>query len=121
MRTKIGRLAIALAVAAGLVLSASAALADTFGVAATSGNRWKPAHRYISKSDRVRWRNPTGRRHTIRSYGGNWSYFKGLPSGGARTRQFTRTGTFRYRCTLHSTMNNGACSGMCGIIHVFSG
>lgn len=98
-----------------------AAVADTFRVRATSENRWKPKHRYITKGDRIMWRNPTSRSHNIRAYGGNWSYSRSLPPGERRAKRFRKRGTFRYRCTLHSTLSSGRCDGMCGVVHVFTG
>jgi plastocyanin len=120
MRASIVKALVGLVVIAALVVSALPAFGGaTFGVRATS-NRWRPRHTYIARGDTVRWRNPSSRRHTIKAYGGNWSYFRRLPRGEARARRFFSFGTYRYRCTLHSTLSSGSCSGMCGIVHVVS-
>jgi plastocyanin len=121
MRKRTVQILMGVTIAAAMLLTAGAALAETFGIRATTSRTWNPKHRYVTKGDTIKWRNPTGRRHNIRAYGGNWSYSTQLPAGTSRSRRFGSTGTYRYRCSLHSTLSNGACSGMCGIIHVFSG
>jgi len=110
---------IAAAVMIGVTGLIGVATAETFRVRATSSNTWKPKHTYIGKGDRVVWRNPTSRKHNIRAYGGNWSFSRTVPSGERRAKRFRKTGTFRYRCSLHSTLSSGRCSGMCGVVHVF--
>jgi plastocyanin len=118
MKSKVVKVLVGFLVTGALVLGASVALAETFGVRATMERRWQPAHRFITRGDRIKWRNTTQLRHNIKSYGGNWSFFRRLPAGTSRSRQFNSTGVFRFRCKIHSTITNGACSGMCGIIHV---
>lgn len=104
---------------------AAAAVAATFNVKAvrvTGGWRWRDAsgdqHTYINRGDYIRWRNPTSRTHNVVAYGGNWSYARTLAPGTRVRRRFGTTGNFRYRCTRHSALVNGRCSGQCGIIHV---
>ena len=96
-------------------------LAETFRVRATDGNNWRPEHSYIGRGDTVKWSNPSPRRHNIRSMNTakNWSYFRRLPRNQSRSKRFTERGEYHYRCTIHSTVNNGDCDGMCGRIHVF--
>ena len=65
----------------------------------------------------MRWRAVEGS-HTVKSRGTNWSYFRNLPVGTSVTRTFNRRGTFRYYCTIHGSVVNGVCSGMCGRIVV---
>jgi plastocyanin len=103
-----------------VALLAVSALAITKTTRATGGNRWKPKHIYITKNDRVRWRNPTSRTHDVTSMGG-WSYSTVLSPGEAARRRFRRTGTFRFRCARHSGIVDGQCRGMCGVIHVRRG
>ncbi|MGH2683223.1 MAG: cupredoxin domain-containing protein [Actinomycetota bacterium] len=109
------------------VLQAAPAWAVTRGVKAVrtdNGWRWRDVrtgalkHTYIARGDYVRWRNPTARTHNIRAYGGNWSYSRTISPGQSVRRRFTSTGTYRYRCTLHSSLNGTRCRGQCGIIHV---
>jgi plastocyanin len=54
----------------------------------------------------------------VKSRGSNWSYFRNVPVGTSVARTFTRRGTFRYYCTIHGSVVNGVCSGMCGSIVV---
>ena len=99
---------------------ASPSPAETFGVKATDERRWNPATRHISKGDRVRWRNPTNLTHTVTAYGGGWSKNESL-SPGERTRfRFTKRGRYTYRCMTagHSSIVDGECQGMCGVVHV---
>jgi plastocyanin len=115
------------ALTAVLILgTASPAFAETFDVRAArqsdgTGWRWRPKHVYGAEpGDYVRWRNPTSVTHNITSYnaGTDWSYSRTLAPGTTRRKQFNRRGTFYYRCTIHSALSGGQCSGQCGIIHV---
>jgi len=119
------RWALPLLVATLMLGDATIAFADTFAVRAvrtSSGWRWRDAsgdkHTYIDPGDWIRWRNPTSRVHNVVAYGGNWSYSRRLDPGENARRQFNSSGTFKYRCTIHSSLNDGLCSGQCGIIHV---
>ncbi len=107
------------AVVAGLVL-APAAIADTFRVKATRNDTWNPDFRHIQRRDRIVWKNPArfNTVHNIKAYSNNWNKFERLSPGERTRKRFRRRGTYKYRCTLHSDMDNGQCTGMCGIIHV---
>jgi plastocyanin len=113
-------------VAVLIVATATPALAETFIVRAArqtdgTGWRWVPRHRFnVDVADFIRWRNPTTRTHNVTSYnaGADWSYARTLAPGTSVRRQFNRTGDFYYRCTIHSSLVGGVCSGQCGIIHV---
>ena len=54
----------------------------------------------------------------MKSRSANWSFFRNLPLGYAVTKTFKRTGVFKYYCTIHGSVVNGVCSGMCGRIVV---
>jgi plastocyanin len=120
------RWALALLVAMLVLGDASIALADTFVVRAArqadgTGWRWRPRHVYGAEpGDYVRWRNPTSRTHNVTSYnaGTDWNYSRTIAPGTSVRKQFNRRGTFYYRCTVHSSLVGGQCSGQCGIIHV---
>ena len=103
-----------------LLLIAGSSPAASFGVRA-EGERWKPAHRYVTKGDRVVWRNPTKRIHDVTAYGGNWSKKAILDPGERTSKRFSSRGKFTYRCVRHSAMVDGQCDGMCGVIHVRKG
>ena len=100
--------------------SAGSASAVTVGVRGVfNGTRfvWSPTVRTVAPGTTIRWRAVNGN-HTIKSRGTNWSYFKTLPLGSTRMRTFNRLGTFRYYCTIHGSVVNGVCKGMCGRIVV---
>ena len=106
---------------------ASPASAETYRVrAAVNDNppplyKWAPKESHIVKGDKIKWKNPatSAVNHNVKSYGNNWDYGKKtLSPGEAVTRQFNKTGTFKFRCTLHSDLNSGKCSGMCGKVLV---
>jgi plastocyanin len=105
-------------VACAAIFLSGLAVADTFTVKATSSATWKPSSKDIAKGDRIRWSNPTSITHNVKSRGSNWSYFQTLQSGERVSRAFKRRGTYKYRCTIHSSVSNGKCSGMCGRITV---
>jgi plastocyanin len=110
-----------LAVAVGLTLGTSG-LADavTVGVRGVFNGThfvWSPKVRTIARGTTVRWRAVDGN-HTVKSRGANWSYLRNLPLGSSVARTFNRRGTFRYFCTIHGTVSNGVCTGMCGRIVV---
>jgi plastocyanin len=112
---------LALVIAVGtLIGSAGVADAVTVGVRGIfNGTRyvWSPKARDISRGTSVRWRAVDGS-HNVKSRGANWSYFRSLPNGSSVTRTFNRRGTFRYFCTIHGSVSNGVCTGMCGRIVV---
>jgi plastocyanin len=112
---------LALVIAVGtLVGSAGVAHAVTVGVRGIfNGTRyvWSPRVRDISRGTVVRWSAVDGS-HNVKSRGANWSYFRSLPNGSSVTRTFNRRGTFRFYCTIHGSVSNGVCRGMCGRIVV---
>ena len=112
------------------VLAASLAWVAPQSSAATStikaagsesdGFKWKPATRTISKGDTIVWTNPTGKKHTVTAYGGNWGKSTEIRPGEQTSKRFRKRGTFKFRCLTsgHSTLNNGRCVGMCGKVVV---
>ncbi len=79
---------------------------------------WKPNFRHIEPGNRIKWTNPTGKRHSVTAYGGGWSKDVTLSPDEVTYKKFNSEGVYRYRCKFHSSVSNGSCSGMCGIIHV---
>lgn len=110
------RLFLVAAMSVGLI--AAPALAAPVRVRATSNNTWAPVEQHATTGQRVVWRNPTGRWHTVTSYGGNWSKDTRINAGERTRKVFRRVGTFRYRCTRHSRLDGADCQGMCGEIVV---
>ena len=103
-----------------LAMIPAVSLGETTRIRASDANTWRPGHKYIGRGDTVKWTNPSPRMHNIRSYNAaaDWSFSKQLPRNESRSKRFTRRGLFYYRCSIHSTLNNGDCDGMCGQIHV---
>ncbi|MBA3363382.1 MAG: hypothetical protein H0T07_03135 [Actinobacteria bacterium] len=116
-----GKAIVTLGLAAGLTFGTSGiADAVTVGVRGVfNGTRfvWSPQTRSIVPGMTIRWRAVDGS-HNVKSRGSNWSYFRNLPNGTSVPRTFNRRGTFRYFCTIHGSVTNGVCSGMCGRIVV---
>lgn len=88
-------------------------------VKATTADRWNPDFVHASWGEKVIWKNPAwqGREHTVTAYGRNWSKDVFLDPGERTSKVFRKRGTYKYRCTLHSNLSNGNCSGMCGVVH----
>lgn len=120
------RVSVPLLVALALSLSwmAAPSIADTSRIKAagsdSSGWRWDPTSRTISLHDRIVWKNPTGKRHTVTAYGGNWSKDTRIDPGERTGKRFHAKGTYKFRCTTrgHSALNDGRCVGMCGKVVV---
>ena len=84
-----------------------------------SGYKWKPASTSIVHGTKVTWKAVTGR-HTVTSIGKNWSKNVTLNSGQTTSFTFQTAGTYRFRCTFHSSYNTTTkkCTGMCGKVVV---
>jgi plastocyanin len=80
---------------------------------------WSPATIAISTGDAIKWKAVVGT-HSVTAYGSNWRFNHDMLAGQSVHRIFRQTGTFRFRCTFHSTLTNGQCSGMCGKVVVRS-
>ena len=80
---------------------------------------WSPTTVAISTGDAIRWKAVVGT-HSVTAYGGNWRFNHDMLAGQSVHRIFRQAGTFRFRCTFHSTLTNGVCSGMCGKVVVRS-
>jgi plastocyanin len=78
---------------------------------------FKPKRVEISRGTRVVWKSVSGN-HTVTSYGGGWSKNTSIPQGTQTGFTFQNRGTFKYRCTIHSDLAAGVCSGMCGRVIV---
>lgn len=94
-------------------------------IKATDGDKWKPQHAYVRRGGDgkavVKWKNPTGTRHDIKSTneGKDW-YLKYtvLNKGDGKTKTFKKNGNYYFRCTIHSVKQSGSFTGMVGILHV---
>ena len=91
--------------------------AGTVRVKATDNRTFSPATKSVARGTKVVWKNPSGDNHNVSAYSSNWSYSTDISDGPA-SRVFRARGTYKYRCTLHSRLENGRCEGMCGTIKV---
>jgi plastocyanin len=87
------------------------------GVSTSSGFRWKPKITDVAKGTKVVWKAVSGS-HTVTAYSKNWSKNTSISQGQSTSFTFNSAGTYKFRCTIHSTLSNGVCSGMCGKIVV---
>jgi plastocyanin len=87
-------------------------------ITATTAAHWSPASVTIAHGTTIRWHAQAGLSHTVKSYGGNWSFSRSLPSGTTVSHTFSTRGTFRFYCTIHGRLVHGVCQGMCGVIKV---
>jgi plastocyanin len=110
------RAALAVALAVAFILTAVPAEAAPVVVRGHDVT-WSPANVTIVRGGVVRWR-AVHLDHNVYAYGTNWSFGVSIPEGSAAKHRFPRRGTYRFRCTLHSTLLNGVCSGMCGSVRV---
>jgi plastocyanin len=79
--------------------------------------RWSPSAVTVERGGVVKWRG-VSKYHDVIAYGVNWSFHEALPAGATAKKRFQRTGTFRFRCTYHSTLIGTTCTGMCGSVRV---
>jgi plastocyanin len=108
--------AIALVTAMSMAPAASGATVIR-GVSTSNGFRWRPKITDVAKGTKVVWKAVSGT-HTVTSYGGGWSKNTTINAGQKTSFTFNNTGTYKFRCTFHSTLTNGKCSGMCGKVVV---
>jgi plastocyanin len=107
-----------LAMAALVAGSPAPAIGGAATVKATGNETWSPKTKSVARGTKVVWKNPTGDGHNVVSYKGNWSKSASLPEGGKTSYKFKNSGTYSYRCTIHSDLEGGKCDGMCGKVKV---
>ena len=109
-------------VIAGTFVLAAGASAASYTVKAARGSGdwfWKPRSKAIVRGDKIVWKNPTNQTHDMTAYGSNWNKRAVLDPGDTTSKRFWQTGTYKYRCIVHSTKFPGEpCNGMCGSIKV---
>lgn len=118
MRARTLRMVLALAAALSLTLLMAPSQAARTRIKATDSRTWSPDFKHVLPGTKVIWKNPTSVQHTVTAYGGGWSKNTTLAAGTRTSKVFRNEGTFRYRCSIHSTLVNGECDGMCGVVHV---
>ena len=114
-RRRVAVIAVALGAVAAMPATSQG---GTFTVKATGSKTWNPASLSVSKGSRVVWKNPDDADHTVTAYGRGWSKNVRLDQGESTSFRFRRSRTYKYRCTLHSKLENGRCDGMCGKVRV---
>lgn len=114
------RLAVTAGAAVAVVGLAAPSLGDTTRIKAVKQDGkyvWNKDFVSIDKGDTVVWKNPTSVKHTVTFYEGATKNTTIHP-GERTSKKFKTTGPKYYRCTLHSQLNDGECTGMCGHVHV---
>ncbi|HVF53968.1 MAG TPA: hypothetical protein VNC78_10260 [Actinomycetota bacterium] len=119
--TIVRRIGVALMSAVALAALAGTAPAETvriraFGEPGTF--HWHPTQKVAVRGDKVVWKNTTEAAHTVTSYGRGWSKDTRVAAAAATSFVFNKTGTFRFRCKIHSTLEGSVCDGMCGSVKV---
>lgn len=114
---KARRSLVALVAGAALLLPIGISQAAPARIVA-DGRSWSPDFKHVTPGSTVVWKNPTSRRHTLTAWGGSWSKDVTLRPGTRTSKTFRRAGQYPFRCKIHSTVSNGECNGMCGLIHV---
>lgn len=120
MTTKALGLAL-LSVLVALVAMPGISPAAPVKVKATAADEWNPSYLHIAPGVRVVWANPErlSTTHDVTAYGRGWSKSVVLQAGERTGKRFNNTGTYKYRCRLHSQLTqDGQCRGMCGVVHV---
>lgn len=115
-QVKVRRLvAVLLAAVMLVIVTASTALAaERVGA---RGMSFRPKRVEVSVGERVVWRSANAT-HTVTAYRGDWSKDSTIDEGERTRFRFTEGGRYKYRCTIHSTLADGRCSGMCGVVVV---
>ena len=117
-RSTMARRAVAVAMAgASLLVFAGPSMGASATVKAAD-RTFSPGSKSVSKGTKVVWKNADDERHNVTAYKGSWSKNSDLPEGGKTSFTFRKKGTYKYRCTLHSKLDDGECEGMCGSVSV---
>jgi plastocyanin len=109
--------AIAIVLVMGFTPPPAGAAVVIKGVNTTAGYRWKPASVSVATGTKVVWKSVTGT-HNVTAYKGKWSKSTTIQEGSQTSFVFKTAGVYKFRCTLHSALVNGVCSGMCGKVTV---
>lgn len=77
-------------------------------IRASRANTWNPWRTVVGvhpgESATVRWKNASGRTHTVTAVGNKWEKNTALSNNQYTTHTFTDRGTYRFRCTIHAGM-----------------
>ena len=103
---------------ASLVVMAGPSQSGTSTIKATGNDTWSPGKISVAKGSKVVWKNSSDERHNLTAYKGSWSKSSDLPEGSKTSFKFSKAGSYKFRCTLHSRMDGSKCDGMCGSVSV---
>ena len=109
--------AVAILLAMAFAAQPASAAVVIKGVHTTNGYRWKPHSVSVATGTKVVWKAVTGS-HTVTAYKGKWSKSTTIAEGSRTSFVFKNIGVYKFRCTFHSTLVSGVCSGMCGKVVV---
>lgn len=116
--SRLQRVAVVSVSAVSVLIFPSMSQSETARIKATDGRRWSPDFKHIEPGSKIVWRNPTSRRHTVTAYGRRWNKDTLLRPGTQTSKTFKREGVYKFRCKRHSSLSDGDCNGMCGVVHV---
>jgi plastocyanin len=85
--------------------------------ASPTGYAFRPKTLEVAPGTKVTWKAVSGS-HDVTSTSKNWSKSSPLQIGLTTIYTFTKAGTYRYRCTIHSSIVDGRCRGQCGKVVV---
>lgn len=86
------------------VIGLAPGIAQAANVVKAKSSTFVPDSITIPAGARVKWRNPSTRSHTVTSTSSNWSKNSNLNPGNSTTFTFNQTGTYSYKCNIHSGM-----------------
>lgn len=109
-------------VAASLLLTAPASQAAVVVKAVQSdasptGYAFRPKTLEVLRGTKVTWKAVAGF-HDVTATSKNWNKSSTLQIGVPTSHTFRNIGTYRYRCTIHSSIVDGRCRGQCGKVIV---
>ena len=80
--------------------------------------RWSPKETRGLPGDRVVWINNADEPRRLVSYKGDWEIDVVLDAGDRTGFRFVAPGKYRFRDARHSEMENGVCTGACGVVEI---
>ena len=104
-------LALAPPLQAAVVVKAVASDANPYGYA------FRPKTLPVGVGTKVTWKAVAGF-HNVTATSKNWAKSSSFSIGSPTSYTFKKAGTFRYRCTIHSSLASGTCAGQCGKVLV---
>ncbi len=79
---------------------------------------WHPKAKTVVAGTKIVWENATSAVHTVTSYGGGWRKNVDIAAGAKTSFIYSKAGFYKFRCTKHSRITDGKCTGMCGTVKV---